>query len=378
MMGCSLALLLARKKIRVTLFEGANEPMSKTARWNEGKIHLGYLYAADRSLDTARELIPGGVAFRPIVEDLIDGSIESHMTRDDDIYLTHTRSVIDAGSMLQYFNSVSDLVAVESGAGIQPIQLSGAELSKITANPDVVAGFRIPERSVNTNWLADRLAERVKSERLIDLRCNYLVTSLSKDTGRWDVITHRGNCDGFDVVINALWEGRSVIDSAVGRSFEQSLSYRYRVALFMQVPETNIENVVIATGPFGDIKNYDGRHLYLSWYPAGLLLDCHQQNAPATPTINDDQKQQILNAMIAGLGEYFPVVLDFPKRAQQLFIAGGWVVARGKGLLSDPASTLHRRDEIGIRRDDTYYSIETGKYSVAPWLASRLADELAG
>ena len=378
MMGCSLALLLARKKIRVTLFEGASEPMSKTARWNEGKIHLGYLYAADRSLDTARELIPGGVAFRPIVEDLIDGSIESHMTRDDDIYLTHTRSVVDAGSMLQYFNSVSDLVAVESGAGIQPIQLSGAELSKITANPDVVAGFRIPERSVNTNWLADRLAERVKSKRLIDLRCNYLVTSLSKDTGRWDVITHRGNCDGFDVVINALWEGRSVIDSAVGRSFEQSLSYRYRVALFMQVPETNIENVVIATGPFGDIKNYDGRHLYLSWYPAGLLLDCHQQNAPATPTINDDQKQQILNAMIAGLGEYFPVVLDFPKRAQQLFIAGGWVVARGKGLLSDPASTLHRRDEIGIRRDDTYYSIETGKYSVAPWLASRLADELAG
>jgi glycine/D-amino acid oxidase-like deaminating enzyme len=378
MMGCSLALLLARKKIRVTLFEGADEPMSKVARWNEGKIHMGYLYAGDPSLDTARKLMPGGIAFRPIVEGLIGDSIERHMTRDDDIYLAHARSVVDADSMLRYFNSVSDLAAIEGGTKIRAIQLSGAELSKITENPEIVTGFRIPERSVNTNWLADRLAERVKSERLIDLRCNYLVTSLSKDSGRWDVITRRGNCDGFDVVINALWEGRSVIDSAVGRSLERSLSYRYRVALFMQVPETNIENVVIATGPFGDIKNYDGRHLYLSWYPAGLLLDCHQRNAPAPPTINDDQRQQILNAMIAGLGEYFPVVLDFPKRAQQLFVAGGWVVARGKGLLSDPASSLHRRDEIGIRRDDTYYSIETGKYSVAPWFASRLADELAG
>ena len=351
--------------------------MSKAARWNEGKIHMGYLYAVDRSLDTARKLIPGGIAFRPIVEGLIGNSIENHMTRDDDIYLAHTRSVVDPDSMLRYFNSVSDLAVVEGGVKIRPSQLSRSELSKITANPEIAAGFRVPERSVNTNWLADRVAERVKSERLIDLRCNCPVTSLSKDAGRWRVITHCGNCDGFDVVVNALWEGRSAIDTAVGRSSEQSLSYRYRVALFMQVPEADVENVVIATGPFGDIKNYDGRHLYLSWYPAGLLLDCHQQNAPAPPTIDDGLKQQVLNAMIAGLGDYFPVVLDFPGRAQQSSVAGGWVVARGKGLLSDPASTLHRRDEIGIRRGDNYYSIEIGKYSVAPWLASQVADELA-
>ena len=352
--------------------------MSKAARWNEGKIHMGYLYSGDRSLDTARKLIPGGIAFRPIVEDLIGGSIESHMSRGDDIYLAHARSVVDAESMSRYFNSVSDLAAVVGGVKIRAIHLSRSELSKITENPEIVEGFRIPERSVNTNWLADRMAERVKSERFIDLRCNCLVTSLSKDAGRWRVITQSGNCDGFDVVINALWEGRSAIDTGVDPSLAESLSYRYRVALFMQVPVTDIDNVVIATGPFGDIKNYDGRHLYLSWYPAGLLLDRYQQNAPAPPTIDDRLKQQILHATIAGLGDYFPAVLDFPRTAQQVSVAGGWVVARGKGLLSDPAATLHRRDEIGIRRDDGYYSIETGKYSVAPWLASQVADEIAG
>ncbi len=339
---------------------------------------MGYLYSGDRSLDTARKLIPGGIAFRPVVEDLIGSSIENHMTRDDDIYLAHARSVVDPDSMWRYFNSVSDLAAVVGGIKMRAVQLSRSELSKITENPEIVAGFRVPERSVNTNWLADRMAERVKSERFIDLRCDCLVTSLSKDAGRWRVITQQGDCDGFDVVVNALWQGRSAIDTGVDPSLAQLLSYRYRVALFMQVPVAEIENVVIATGPFGDIKNYDGRHLYLSWYPAGLLLDCHQQNAPAPPTIDDGLKQQVLNAMIAGLGDYFPVVFDFPGRAQQSSIAGGWVVARGKGLLSDPASTLHRRDEIGIRRGDNYYSIETGKYSVAPWLASQVADELAG
>lgn len=30
-------------------------------------------------------------------------------------------------------------------------------------------------------------------------------------------------------------------------------------------------SVIIATGPFGDIKNYNKRDFYLSWYPTGLL-----------------------------------------------------------------------------------------------------------
>jgi hypothetical protein len=92
--------------------------------------------------------------------------------------------------------------------------------------------------------------------------------------------------EGFDAVVNALWEGKSVVDEAMGRSPNQPLSYRYRVSVFMKVPNTSIKNVVITTGPFGDIKNYDGHHIYLSWYPAGLLLDCCQKHAPVRPRID--------------------------------------------------------------------------------------------
>ena len=57
-------------------------------------------------------------------------------------------------------------------------------------------------------------------------------------------------------------------------------------------------------------------------------------------------------------------------------IAGGWVYAEGRGPLDDARSTLHRRDRIGIKREGQYVSVDTGKYSIAPWLARTIADDL--
>jgi hypothetical protein len=99
--GCSLALFLARKGARVTLVDQAAEPFAGASRWNEGKIHLGYLYAADPSLATARKMLPGGLAFRSLVEELVGCSIASAISSDDDVYLTHRESIIDPKAMAQ-------------------------------------------------------------------------------------------------------------------------------------------------------------------------------------------------------------------------------------------------------------------------------------
>ena len=61
-----------------------------------------------------------------------------------------------------------------------------------------------------------------------------------------------------------------------------------------------------------------------------------------------------------------------------LLFEGGWVYAAGRGALDDPRSTLHRRDRTGVVRDGRYLSIDTGKYSMAPWIADRLAADLCG
>ena len=42
-MGCATALWLARRGDRVTLIDAGDRPFAGASRWNEGKIHLGYL-----------------------------------------------------------------------------------------------------------------------------------------------------------------------------------------------------------------------------------------------------------------------------------------------------------------------------------------------
>src|SRR5215213_2936368 len=95
-MGSSVALLLARRGANVSLFDRQNSAMACASRWNEGKIHLGYLYGADSSLRTARHILPGGLAFGQLITELIGSDIRPHVTVEDDLYLVHRNSLVSA------------------------------------------------------------------------------------------------------------------------------------------------------------------------------------------------------------------------------------------------------------------------------------------
>ena len=68
-----------------------------------------------------------------------------------------------------------------------------------------------------------------------------------------------------------------------------------------------------------------------------------------------------------------PSVTALQSCIEDVRLEGGWVYAAGQGSLADPRSTLHRRDRIGITRAGSYFSVDTGKYSIAPWLAREVA-----
>ena len=53
--GCSASLNLANKGIKVTLFDRLPLPMSAASLHNEGKLHLGYVYAEDLLLKLGEE-----------------------------------------------------------------------------------------------------------------------------------------------------------------------------------------------------------------------------------------------------------------------------------------------------------------------------------
>jgi glycine/D-amino acid oxidase-like deaminating enzyme len=388
-MGCSTALFLARRGARVTLVDAALQPCVGASRWNEGKIHLGYLYAADPSLATARVVLDGGVAFKPLIERLIDGSIDAVTSPVDDVYLVHRRSVVDADAVARYYAAVSALVREHAGAAdylcpattASAQRLSAAELGALCDGPDIVAGFRVPERSVSTVWIADRLVAAVAAEPRIEPRWGVRVTGVQRPGAGTDAPLHVDTSDGlngpFDSVVNALWDGRLAVDAVSGLAPPPAWSHRFRRSLFARTSRpVTVPSVVIGVGPFGDVKNYNGRDLYLSWYTAGLAAEGSALAPPPVPPLDDVARTALIATVLDQLGAVLPSVAAVRPVLETVQVEGGWVYAAGRGALDDRRSTLHRRDRAGIVRDGRYLSIDTGKYSMAPWIADRVAGEL--
>ncbi len=389
-MGCSLAIELARRGIGSVVFEAAPDVLSGASRWNEGKIHLGYMYSADTSLQTAKKILPGGLVFRPIIESLIETPIGDHVTQADDVFLCHTGSVVPADGMAAHFRKIDALVAEHPDAHSYPgplraagaRQLSSDELRELTGSPLITAGFRVPERSVATGWVADRLAASVHANRLVELRTACTVTGVEPGSGidaddRWHVLAGSRREGPFDCVINALWSGRLAIDHGAGVAAPPQWSHRYRLALFLKTARpTSIASALVAVGPYGDIKNYNGTDLYLSWYPVGLMLESHALKPPDVPSPSAAEKAAIAERMLQSLGSVFPAVGALSRNIAELTVAGGWVYAAASGSLSDPNASIHGRKDFGIQRRGTYLSVDTGKYSTAPWLARTLVNEI--
>jgi len=250
---------------------------------------------------------------------------------------------------------------------------------EVLAETGVVrAGFAIPERSVSTQWVADRIAAALAAEPRIEpaMSCpvQAVVTSEGRTRPSYQVRTDQGVDRGFMAVVNALWAGRLAVDATMGLRPRYRWTHRFRASLFVETGENlDVPSAVLCTGPFGDIKNYTGRDFYLSWYPEGLLASVDSLQPPAVPDFRGvdagARSERVFNALAA----HRPAVRRVQARAVAIRREGGWVFASGRGLLSDRSSTLHRRDRVGLTRVGNYFSVDTGKYSLAPWIARSIA-----
>ncbi|UTP38024.1 FAD-binding oxidoreductase [Phenylobacterium sp. LH3H17] len=387
-MGASLAITMSRRGYAVSLFDKENEPVACASRWNEGKIHLGYLYGADPSLLTAKHLVSGGLQFGTLVSELIGNNLVEHTTFADDIYLVHRDSIIGAEALGRTFERVDALLHDHADASNYLVDVSAArsrrlskqELADVTDSEQIVGGFKVPERSVNTRWIADRLCEVLKGEPNITLRMASKILSarpVDEIDGRWRVAVEGEESDAFDVVVNCLWEGRLAVDRTAGLEPTPGWSHRYRLCLFGRTRRpVDVGCAVVALGPFGDIKNYDGRNFYISWYPAGLLAESSELSIATPAAMDASGRQQIIDDVRARITQLVPNVSRMFDEAEELQLRGGFVFAQGRGSLSDPKATIHRRDQFGINRRGSYLSIDTGKYSTAPWLAEKLTRQI--
>lgn len=395
-MGSCLALELARRGVDVTLIDRNDRVMTEASRFNEGKIHLGYLYGLDSSLRTARHLLPGGLLFADALSDLLEWDVAATATLDDDVYLVDRDSLASPETLARQFAAVSALIRDHPDADRYLVDVSRAAAVPLTraeldavASDRIVAGFRVPERSVSTARVADRIDEAVAAQSRITFLPSLTVTGVRIDPDPDSVAVlgvpaPAGSLQGppadlgrFDVVVNALWGGRLAVDLTAGLTPPPGWTHRHRYCLFVRTAVSlDVPSAIVTLGPFGDVKNYDGRDFYLSWYPTGLVAQGGDVLLAALPPPTGADRDRFIADVRRGLGAALPWVGQILDAAESVTIAGGHVFAEGRGSIGDLDSDLHRRDRYGVTRRGRYLSVDTGKYSTAPWLARRLADDL--
>ena len=113
--GCCTALALADRGIRVTVLDKNNALLRRAAIANEGKIHLGYMYAGDPTLSTAKAMMAGALAFAPFLERYLGQPAHSFSLSVPATYIVHRDSQHSAEDVCAYLRAVHALINEAAG-----------------------------------------------------------------------------------------------------------------------------------------------------------------------------------------------------------------------------------------------------------------------
>lgn len=391
--GCCVAIALAERGARVTLFDRNQALLSRAAVANEGKIHLGYMYAGDPTLATAKAMMRGALAFPGFFQRYL-GKAWQPETSSPAAYALHRDSQHGLDEVAGYLGAVHDLIedASRSPPGgyfgmdlTAPLRPWTREELENRFNPEqVTAVFDSPEVAINPVELGRVLRDYIAAHPRIETVLKRMVTGAEADDGNVRVQS-RGEdgafADRFDHVVNALWDGRLAIDETAGLGPKRPWLHRLKYGVSFRLPPAAEipPSTTFISGPFGEVVSYGEGLTYLTWYPACMRAISHETAPPDWPTYPDEPlRSRIIEGTLRGLAEIVPSLRSLDASAlPETVVKGGAIVAWGKTDIYDPASELHHRYEIGITSHGRYHSVDPGKLTLAPYFADRLAERIA-
>src|SRR5215831_14059286 len=359
--GCCIAVALARRGITVDLFDRDQSLLSRAAVANEGKIHLGYMYAGDPSFLTARMMMRGALAFAPFFARHLDMPIHDIARSDPAVYLVHRETQRPVEHIADYLQRVHAMVR-EAADGCDGAYF-GADLKadlrrwsdderRTEFGPAVLAAFDTPEMAVDPVELARRLRDFIAAEPRIRPHLAHTVCSVEDDGGRLAVISDTGSGrarQSYDHVINAAWDGQFAIDEKRGHRPDRSWLHRLKYGVSFRRPATiRPKSVTVVLGPFGEVVTFGTGMTYLTWYPVCMqgLSDAVTPPPwrvyPQEP--DEPQRSRLIEDTLAALTELVPALRALDRASMaDVTVKGGVIVAWGATDIDDPQSELHRR-----------------------------------
>ncbi len=306
-MGCTLALELAQRGYQVKLFDKSASPMSKASLHNEGKLHLGFVYANDPTACTHRLMAQGSLSFLPILARLTGSRPEDFGTSSPFHYFIPVDSQIDIDDIERHFEKVGSEISllnkdpgnyyfgINSGRWFERNPSKAHE--KLFSRTLTQGSFKTEERSVSTGFVAEILSAAIANNPKILFTGNTEVVSVKRlHNGDINVNTsdRKDKSYTFSCVVNCLWDDRLRIDRSAGLEDLGSWYLRYRASITFKAPGLSSSLIPSATGilgPYGDIVNHGDRY-YVSWYP---LCERAEMNGENGRELNDRVHHKFLS-----------------------------------------------------------------------------------
>jgi hypothetical protein len=392
--GVCSAIEIAHHGHHVDIFEQDAKPVWRASRVNEGKIHQGILYAKDPSLRTARTLIRGALTFAACLSRWIDVGPESLKLSTPFVYAVHKGTMVDVDRLLSHFAACRTIFAeMQAASGLHYLgreerlefrKLAAGEIETILDPHFISAAIMSNECSVDPRVIADRLRAAALAEPRITFIGNARVTNAEEVGGQYIVTFDQGGSQRagpYDHVVNALWEGRLAIDRRFGIDPPHRWIHRHKFGnrVHVTLREEDLPSVTVVLGPFGDIVNFGSNGFYLSWYPIGMVASSLDSEPPTHwQQISMQARDDVFHRSLAHWSILCPKLKDIAFGREDVDATSGVIFAWGDSDIGDPDSELHKRYEIGIQSNGRYHSVNTGKYTMVPYLGLQVAERVLG
>ncbi len=390
--GCCAALALSKRGFQIRLYDKSSALMHRASANQEGKIHLGFVYARDRSMITARKMIEHALQFAPAVESLVGGPIDWEPHLSERFYCgIHRDSSLTLDEHFAYFNALQKIYEEVSDdkqchyLGRRPQRIWSEDAPFRFSGTSMVHAVQSEETAVGPSWMRQVIVDAVKHDPEITAFLRHEIDHVEKT--RQSFVIDGTNAHGawkrtVDVVVNCLWEGRHRIDKALHSDSSSDWITRVKYGFMLNATSRirHLPSLVITHGPFGDVVNYPyDNTVYVTWYPSCLVYIGQTERLPdvweavCEGNHPSDLAGRIFKESIHALSEYIPELRTMKLKRT----LAGSIVGRGQTDISDPESGLHCRHGIGVDAANGYYTIFTGKYTSAPANAIELQGMLA-
>lgn len=392
--GSGIALELARRGKSVVLVEQDDVPMNRASLRNEGKIHLGLIYAGDGSGNTGRQQLKGSLCFHPILRSWLGDSVDKIELSTPFVYLVANDSLLSPEQLEHHYQSLeAEYLEIISEhphlnyLGHKPEWLARSvplDTLRHTFNiRQFKKAFSTNERAVNTDDLAREITAAINRSDEINFIPRIKVVDIIAHQDAYTILGKLSNGDDYlevkaKTVFNAAWDQRLHLDSLAGIVNPSDWVHRLKYRVIASIPQDSERSpsATIVLGAYGDVV-IRNKSAFLSWYPSGMTGWSHDLAPPADWDLvckrfaSDPKSELIGREILAQTLQWYPSLLG----SNIMTIDAGAIFAYGRSDIHHLESKLHDRSCIGVRANNNFFSIDPGKLTTAPMYAVEAVEQ---